>query len=325
VKQIQISETELIVSGVCLGTYPFGMLITEKDSFNLMDAFIHEGGNFFDSAYIYGTWIKGIGCMSESEKTIGKWLNQTKKRDKVILNTKGGSLNLDTWHYQSSKEEILSQLDNSLKNLQTDYIDIYWLHRDDPGKPVSFYIDLLNDQVKRGKVRYIGCSNWTVDRITEANEYAKKNGMMGFIANQPWWSLAKPNFDEVSDKTMVWLDEDGIDFHQKTGKTLIPYSSQAKGFFSILDAVGENGMSESIKKLYLNEQNLRVFKKLKYISAETGQTISDIVISFLTNQDFPVIPIVGSDTKEQITAICGAIDIQLTKEMRELIKVSISG
>lgn len=314
-KKVNIIGTDLEVSNLSLGTYPFGYVISEQDSFKLLDAYINEGGNLIDTAHMYGTNNKGSGYNCESEKAIGKWMEHNKNRHSVVISTKGGSRNPDTRAIQSSEEEIVGQLDRSLENLKTDYIDIYWLHRDDIEKPVSHYIDMLNKQVKAGKIRYFGCSNWEIERIIEADKYAKESGQVGFTANQVWWSLVEPNLDKRGDLTMVWLDDKGVEYHKKCKMPVLAYSPQAGGFFSKLENQGLEGMNNGLKELYFNERNISVFEVVKNIAKEMGRPINDIVLSFLLSQPFTVIPIIGGNTIEHIKESSRASELILTDEI----------
>ena len=191
-KYVNIPHSDLYPSCLCLGSNRFGTVIDHADAFALLDAFVAMGGNFIDTALIYADWIPGAP-KSASEKTIGQWLKHSGNRDRVVLATKGGHPNLSTMHlHRLSKADITRDIDASLSNLQTDVIDLYWLHRDATSVPVTILIDTLNEQVQVGKIRYFGCSNWQVERIIAANDYANKNDLQGFVASQPWWSLAQP-------------------------------------------------------------------------------------------------------------------------------------
>src|SRR5262249_41578104 len=154
-----------------------------------------------DTALVYGEWLpggKGLG-----EKTVGKWLRSRHHRPKIIIGTKGAHPRLASMQTQRlSKAEILSDLEESLQNLQTDYIDFYWLHRDDPDRPVAEIITPLYEQVQLGKIRYFGCSNWRLERIKEAQQFASTQGLPGFVGNQLRWSLAVPNPLALTDSTM---------------------------------------------------------------------------------------------------------------------------
>ncbi len=200
-----ITGTDLHASVICLGALPFGVTLSEDLSFTLMDRFLAEGGNFIDTALVYGEWLPdGKG---RSERTVGKWVKQRRTRDRVIIGTKGAHPRLSSMDVpRLARDEIVADLDESLGNLQTDYIDLYWLHRDDPRRPVAEILHTLNEQGERGKIRYFGCSNWRLDRIQAAQDYAAEHGIRGFAGNQLMWSLAVPNHAALFDPAMVTMD-----------------------------------------------------------------------------------------------------------------------
>lgn len=158
-------QTDLMLSSICLGTASLGSTISKSESFRLLDEFAELGGNFLDTSLNYADWECEI--KSVSEKTIGEWLKQRKQGNKIIVGTKGACPNQERF-FRLTREDIIHDLHNSLNNLQTDCIDLYWLHRDDPTQPVELIIDVLQEQVEAGKIRYFACSNWTVGRIQEA-------------------------------------------------------------------------------------------------------------------------------------------------------------
>ena len=172
-RTVQISGADLAPSSLCLGTVEFGSTIDRDAAFALLDAYVAAGGNFVDTAKVYGDWTPGPP--SPSEKIIGEWLKARKNRSRVILATKGGHYHLDAPQIKRLKPaDIVSDLDASLQHLQTDVVDLYWLHRDDPARPVAEMVETLEAQVKAGKIRYYGASNWRVDRLSEAQEVARE-------------------------------------------------------------------------------------------------------------------------------------------------------
>ena len=173
--KVQLTNTDLVVSPICLGTMHYGDQLNSEESGRQLDEFLSCGGNFVDTAHVYGTWVPGLG--SSSEEYIGKWFSSSGKRHSVVLSTKGA-------HPAGAHKEIKrvtpdainKDLEESLKLLQTDYIDLYFLHRDDPDVPVENIIDTLEKAVKDGKIRYYAASNWSVERIKEADAYAASIG-----------------------------------------------------------------------------------------------------------------------------------------------------
>lgn len=226
----QLPLTDLFPSLLALGTVPFGTDIDTPTAFHFLDTFFEHGGTFIDTAHVYGAWVPG--GLGRVERLIGQWLKTRNIREHIIVSTKGAHPLLSSMHVpRLSSQEIVTDLEESLRCLQTETIDLYWLHRDDPKQPVAALLETLEEQVRKGKIRYFGCSNWRVQRLEEAWQYATAHGITGFVGNQVMWSFAIPNLEALEDKTMVAMDAPTRDFHRKTGLAIIAYSVQAHGFF----------------------------------------------------------------------------------------------
>ncbi|MCW1306193.1 MAG: aldo/keto reductase [Candidatus Parvarchaeota archaeon] len=315
-----ILGTDLKPSVICLGTSSLGSSIEENASFSLLDEFVNLGGNFIDTAHVYANWLpieKSI-----SEKTIGKWLKQRNIRNKIILCTKGAHPKLSTMHIpRLSRDEIVKDLDESLQYLQTDHIDLYWLHRDDVNRPVGDILEILNEQVKAGKIRYFGCSNWNPSRIKETLEYSAKYNLKSFVANQMMWSFAIANEESIEDKTMVLMNEDGFKLHSDTKLTAIPYSSQARGFFSKAYIYGLDYIPGELRDIYFSKENIERFERLKKLSKELFKNVGQLSMAYLTSQkNFLTMPIIGSHTKEQLADSMAADDVVLNQEEIDFLK-----
>jgi aryl-alcohol dehydrogenase-like predicted oxidoreductase len=299
-----------VPSVICLGTGSLGSTVNREDSFRLLDAFLDLGGNFVDTANVYADWLPGE--KSTSEKTIGRWLRQRGWRERVVLATKGAHPCLETMHVpRLSPKEIVHDLEQSLGHLQTDYVDLYWLHRDDPSRPVAEIIEGLNEQIRVGKIRYIGCSNWTVRRIEEAEQYAKEHGLQGFVSNQMMWSLAKPNIKDMTDKTMIAMADGDFAFHMRTNLPAIPYSSQANGFFSGRYSREAEPERKSVERLYFNEKNFQRLNRVEEVAAKLGRSQTEIALAWLLSHPFPVYPIIGPKSVIQLTESCRSSDLKL--------------
>jgi len=306
-----IPQTDLSPSAICMGSSNFGNGIAPADAYALMDAYVTWGGNFIDTAAVYANWLPGE--KNSSEKTIGRWLKKSRQRSRIILATKGAHPDLATMHIaRMSPTEIVGDLNTSLRNLQTEWIDLYWLHRDDTARPVAEIIDTLHSQVVAGKIRHFGCSNWRVDRIAAAQAYAAERGITGFVGNQMRWSLAEIDPAAVGDPTTVAMDGETLAYHRRTGLAAIPYSSQAGGYFQKL-AEGRE-IRPGQQKTYGTGENRRRGARLQILAQETGYSISQLVLGYLTNQPFATIPIVGCRTVAQVEDSMRAGDIRLTNE-----------
>jgi aryl-alcohol dehydrogenase-like predicted oxidoreductase len=312
-----IPDTTLDASPICLGTALFGKTVSEADSYALLDACLERGGNFLDTAKVYADWLPGE--KSSSEKTLGRWIKKRNNRDRLVLATKGAHLDLATRRSRLARAEIESDLADSLAFLQTDRIDLYWLHRDDVARPVADIMDTLADQVQAGRIRYFGCSNWTLPRIREAQAYARGQRQPGFVANQMKWSLAVPDPKAGGDPTMVAMDRAMHAFHRETGLAAVPFSSQAGGWFQKRDKAGA-----PVPGSFATEANERRFQAARAIAAETGLTLTQIVLGYLLSQPFATFPIVGSHTLEQLEDCLSASAVRLTAEQMQTLDQAAS-
>lgn len=280
---------DMSLSQIVLGTEGYGERIDTKTAFSLMETYLENGGNVIDSARLY--------CGGKSEEVVGEFIKG--KRDNVYISTKcAHPLTLsDLSHIRLDKKEIEDDVKASLNALKTDYIDILWLHRDDEAKPVGPIIDTLNSLVKCGKVRHFGASNWSYDRIMEANEYAQKTNQTGFCASQGLYNLATRN--GIWDTKLAYIDEE----KEKYDNGDIPvfaFSSQAKGFFEKY-AVGQ--LSDKARDRYLNEKSIETFKKIKERAEKENVSISSVALRMLCEQsNFDVFPIIGPSNLAQLKA-----------------------
>jgi aryl-alcohol dehydrogenase-like predicted oxidoreductase len=308
-RYVKIPGTDLRVSTICLGTGGLGSSLDRAQSFELLDALVALGGNFVDSAKVYADWLSGE--RSISERTIGRWMKERGNREHMIIGTKGAHPELSTMHIpRLSAADIAHDVVASLEHLQTDYIDLYWLHRDDPSRPAGEIIESLNAHIKSGKLRYIGCSNWRADRIAQANAYAALHGLTGFVADQLLWSLAAINRDGIPDKTLVWMDDELRNYHTQSGLAAIPYSSQANGLFNKMAA----GSLPATAGMYLDDLNKERLARIQLLANKGGHTITQVVLGYLLSQPFVTIPIVGCHTLDQLADSFSAVDVKLSTD-----------
>jgi len=293
-----------------LGSTHIGSSIDQDTAFRLFDTYLEQGGNFIDTAHVYGDWVPG--GKSISEKTIGRWSQLRKNRSQLILATKGAHPDLSTMHVaRLSRADIVHDLNGSLKNLQTDVIDLYWLHRDDAQRPVEDILETLNDQVKAGKIRYFGCSNWRTARIQAAQAYASMHGLYSFVGNQMMWSLALADPQGLQDKTMAVMDDDMQQYHLETGLAATPYSSQGNGLFQRMEQGTLAHMDPSLRGMYQVEANQGRFERVKRLAADSGWSVTQVVLGYVLSQPFTTVPIVGCRTVEQLRDSLMAGDVRL--------------
>ena len=306
---------DLNVSQMVLGTALFGTKLDDKEAFRLMDRYVELGGNCLDTARLYG-------FTGKSEQVIGNWLRaRPDLRDKMIISTKGGHPELETMHISRlDRKELEQDLDASLKALGVDCIDLYWLHRDDPARPVGQMMETLNDFVRAGKVRHIGASNWRADRLRQAARYAADHGLEAFFGSQIQWNLACPN-PGVGDPTTVEMGAEEYACCKELGLSLFAFSSQAKGIFSILESGGEQALPDRVKMLYLNERTRRRYEKVLELSRKYEIPVSSLVLSYVySNRDFPSFVLMGPVEVGQLEESMSHSDFLLSPEELDWLK-----
>ncbi|CAN7618841.1 aldo/keto reductase [Paenibacillus sp. LjRoot153] len=299
-KQLSISGFSSTCSQMILGSDYFQPSIQQQVD-TLLDAYVDVGGNVVDTAHGYRA--------GESEKAIGLWMKARGNRDRIHILTKGA--HHDANGPRVNAEAITSDLTDSLQRLQTDYIDFYALHRDDPEVAVEPIIDILNEHIHAGKIRAIGASNWTHQRIQSANEYAARNGLIGFTFSSTNLSLAEPNMPRWPG--CVSADEATCAWHQQTNTPLFSWSSLAAGFLTGR-FTPDNRDNEEIVRVYYNELNWQRLDRAKQSAEHKGVTLAQISLAYVTNQPFPTCAIVAAHSLEELYANRAAVDIVLSAQ-----------
>lgn len=317
---VQIPGTGLRSSVLGLGTAALGTSIDAQAAYRLLDAFLDYGGTMLDTASAYANWVPGETSLSE--KTIGHWMRERGNRQQVLIATKGGNPNVGTTHIpRLSSAEIRHDLEASLRNLNTETIDLYYLHRDDPKRPVEEIVEELNTYVRSGQVHYLGCSNWCRERISAAQAYAASRGLQGFSANQTLWNAAVCDYEAIGDPTVVQMDPDLWQYHRETGLAAVAYSSQANGFFSKLAEGRERAIGLGARRMYYSTENLTRLARMQEISKQTGLTITQIVLGYLLGQPFTTIALIGCQSLEQLDDSVTAADVRLDHDQIRYIEM----
>lgn len=291
------------VSPFCLGTINWGTTLTGDALDRLYDTFRAAGGNFFDTAHVYACWLpNGHGS---SERALGDVVRRHGDTGRVLIATKGGHPPMKDYPHAEaylSPDAITTDVADSLQRLGVDTVGLYYLHRDDPRVPVGEIMDTLDAHVRAGRVRAIGASNWTTDRIEAANNYARANGRAAFVANQPKLSLAvaKPS----NDPTVPRFGPEDFAWHAGQSVVVCPYSPTANGFFATGGTKGSGGWEAGV-----STARLRVAGRL---AAEIGATSNQIALAWLLHQPFPVVPILGTTDEDHLNDAMGASDVRLS-------------
>ncbi|MBC5690501.1 aldo/keto reductase [Mediterraneibacter sp. NSJ-55] len=319
-RKMTIPDTELKLSPIGLGCVNAGLKWDGKEADYLFDAFLDMGGNLYDTARVYSDWIPPE--IGRSERVLGDWLTRSKKRNQIVIITKGGHPDMtgdnpDTHKSRVYRAEMRTDIELSLKALRTDYIDIYFYHRDDESIPVEELIETMEAFVKSGKIRYYGCSNWTTQRMEKAAKYCKEKGYRGFVANQALYNVGYAHMNPLDDDTMLAIDGPMQKFHKENpGNLAMPYMGVCSGFFNKILSKGEEAVKDSP---YYTEGNIRIAQKLKQIMEKYGATATQAVLGFFTCQDFACLPLYGPRGAESLEEACGTFEIPFTKEDYELV------
>ncbi len=321
-KYKKICEELKPVSEIILGTDVYGSIVVpDNEAFVLMDKYRELGGNCFDTARMYSVWFSP-DMYGASERTIAKYIKSRNCRNDVIISTKCGHPPIDDMYANRlTYSEITKDVDESLRDLGIDYIDILWLHRDNAMADLNEVMETLTTLKKQGKILSFGASNWTAQRISEANELSSKNGGGVFIASQTKYSLAKTSDEYNDDPTLVEYKDANEKAFDKLGLPMFAFASQGKGIFSKLN--DSNLKDEDKAKIrYFSEDNLERARRLFSLSQELGLTPAQLSLAYLTYQPcFDVFPIVGCKSPAQLLDSIAVKDIAITETMRDFLNL----
>jgi aryl-alcohol dehydrogenase-like predicted oxidoreductase len=301
----RLGQSSLEVPPITLGCNVFGWTADEKTSFTLLDAWLAAGFNFLDTADVYARWVKG-STGGDSETIIGKWLKARGNRDKIVLATKLG-IEMAPGKKGLSRAYMQTAVEDSLRRLQTDYIDLYQSHRDDPDTPIEETLSAYADLIKAGKVREIGASNFSADRLAESLKISTEKGLPRYQSLQPQYSLVERDGFEGPLENLCLAEKVGV----------IGYYSLASGFLtgkykSKSDAEGR-ARGKGVEK-YLNDYGFGVIKALEEVAAKYEARPGQIALAWLIARPSVTAPIASATTLEQVAELAEAAEIELDAE-----------
>ncbi len=299
------------ISRIVLGTMIVNLEEREK-SFSLLDNAFDLGCNTLDTAHVYGG--------GDSERLIGEWMQERDNREEMVIISKGAHPNAD--RKKVTPFDISADLHDSLARLQTDYIDIYLLHRDDPSVTVGPIMERLNKHLEEGKIKAYGGSNWGYERIRKANKYAEENELVPMVASSPHFSLAEQVANPWGPGCVSLTGSDkkkARKWYQDNQMPIFAYSSLSRGFFSgkiTTDNYSEikDSIDAVCKKAYWSQDNLERLRRVEIISEEKGYTVPQIALSYVLNKNLNVFPLVGAASLKEIKENIQALNINLTSE-----------
>jgi len=307
VRKVQLPGSDLNVSALCLGTADLGSKVDEATAHAQFDRFLTAGGNFIDTAHCYSAWVPGK--LGVPDKLVGELINRV-GRESVVIAGKGGHIGYEGYprpEFFLTPETIERDLIESLDRMKTDYVDLYYLHRDDPRLPVSELIAAAGEQVLKGRTKAIGASNWSVSRLAEANAFAEKHGLPRFVALQNQWALAEPS----------WADREGpgvlrvtrrheLDALKQAGVAVIPWGPNANGYFA---SKGEKG-----SQTYDSPAAQARLARVEAMATAKGVKPGSLALAYLLDDRLPVIPILGATRAETLQEAIDALSIALSEE-----------
>lgn len=301
----KLGTSDLVVAPLTFGGNVFGWTLDESASFKILDSFFAAGFNFIDTADIYSSWVPG-NQGGESETIIGKWVKKTGKRKDVIIATKLGT-DMGNGKIGLSAGYMKQAVEASLKRLGTDYIDLYQSHIDDDATSVEETMTAFNQLITEGKVRYIGASNLSAERIKASNDFARANNMQPYISLQPCYNLYDRQKFETEYSQLVQDESLGV----------IPYYSLASGFLTgkYRDEadLAKSMRGQGVKK-YLDERGFKILAAMDEIAHEQKVPLSQIAIAWLLHKPLITAPIASATSEHQLAELLHATTITLTKE-----------
>ncbi len=303
-----LGRTGLQVSELCLGTMQWGWTADEAASCAVMDAFVEAGGNFIDTADVYSRWAEG-NPGGVSEEIIGRWMKARGNRRQIVLATKVRGRMWDGPNGEGlSRGHIMTAVEDSLRRLQTDHIDLYQTHWFDAGTPIDETLRALDDLVRQGKVRTVGCSNYPAWRLAKALWASDKLGLARYDAIQPHYNIAyRAEFER---ELMPLCQEENIG--------VIPYSPLAGGFLTGKyrrgGPVPDSARASGIQRRYLNDKGFTILEALEKLGQGRGKSIAQIALAWQLSQPVISSPIIGANSVEQLNDSLGAVGLRLTDE-----------
>jgi aryl-alcohol dehydrogenase-like predicted oxidoreductase len=302
-ERIELGGSGLMVAPWALGGNVFGWTVDDAVGFRLLDAFVDKGFNLIDTADVYSRWIPGhVG--GESETLLGKWIAQGGgRREKVVIATK---LGMDMPDGKGlSRAYMMAAVDRSLQRLKTDYIDLYQSHRDDQETPLEETLAAYQELIKAGKVRAIGASNYSADRLVEALKLSNEKGLPRYETLQPWYNL----YDRDQYEGPL------ADLASREGLGVIPYFGLASGFLtgkyrSEADLVGSPRAYRA--KDMLDARGMRILAALDAVGGKLGATPAQVSLAWLRAKN--CIPIASATKPEQLNELAKFVDVRLDGE-----------
>jgi aryl-alcohol dehydrogenase-like predicted oxidoreductase len=313
-----LGRTGLKVSELCLGTMQWGWTAGEEDAWAVMDAFVEAGGNFIDTADVYTRWAEN-NPGGVAEEVIGRWMKDRRNRRDIVLATKvRGRMWAGPNGEGLSRKHIMEAVEDSLRRLQTDYIDLYQSHSFDASVPIDETMRAYDDLVQQGKVLYVGASNYPAWRLAEALATSRANGWVRYDSLQPHYNLVHRGEFERELKPLC--EHEGIG--------VVPYSPLAAGFLTGKyrrgEALPQSGRAQSVQSRYFNDERAwNALEVAQEIAEAHGRPVLQVALAWLLSQPVITAPIIGANNVRQLQESLGVVGFRLSpEEMQRLDEAS---
>jgi aryl-alcohol dehydrogenase-like predicted oxidoreductase len=311
-----ISDGALATPPLVLGGNVFGFTVHGEEAFAILDRFVAAGGTMIDTADVYSAWAPG-NKGGESETLLGEWLKRRGRRDDVLIATKVGMLAGEGGE-RLEPARIAAAVEASLRRLGTDYIDLYYAHRDDPQTPLDRTLAAFDKLVKDGKVRVLGASNYSAERLSKALATSAELGLTPFTVLQPEYNLLSRRGGLAEDRFEGPLQQLSI----KHGLGVLPYFGLANGFLTGKYR-SEADRAKSVRgrrmSQYMDERGWRVLAALDTLAAETGATQAQLALAWVAAQPGVTAPIASATSLAQLEELIGAMELELTARQLHLL------
>ena len=312
---IELGRSGLKVAPFAFGGNVFGWTADEPRSFELLDAFVAGGFNLIDTADAYSRWVEGHSG-GESETIIGRWLKKRGRRDDVIIASKFG-IEMEPGTGGLSRAYMVKAVDKSLQRLQTDYIDLYQSHRDDPNTPMEETLAAYQTLMDAGKIRAIGASNFTAERLEQALRISAREGLPRYETLQPWYNLYDRGLFEGAPAKLC----------QAESISVIPYFSLASGFltgkYRSTDDLAGSARAYRVKEM-LNERGLRILATLDEVAAEHNATPAQVSLAWLRHRGIAA-PIASATSLTQLDELMQAAQLKLDDDQMARLNTASDG
>ena len=288
------------VSRLVLGTMLEGAEFPAVQGGVLFDAFFEVGGTTFDTAHLYSGGL--------SEQVFGQWMQSRRVRDEVVVLGKGAATPF------CDPENLTRQLLLSLERMRTDHVDIYMMHRDNEAIPVGEFVDVLNEHTSAGRMRSFGVSNWSLERVEEANEYAASRGLTGFSALSNNFSLARL-VEPIWPGSIATSDAASRAWFTRTQAPLFAWSSQARGFFATGDPA--NVSDGELVRCWYSDDNFERLARVRALAEERGVLPINVALAYVLCQPFPTFPLIGPRSLHELETSLPALGVELSADELE--------